>query len=299
MRSTIFIDKIDQYLPVLKSLNDTVRFVDPLKNIVIDYKEKKLTETKEKCYNCWCQSTLCDNCVSVNAYQQNSSLIKFVTGSGSIIMVTAIPVENSDTPLVMEIFNDVTTSLIFDSASNTNVKDNLEAVWMLDDMAIKDQLTSLYNRRFVDARLNTVLRTAHSKNNPVSVLFIDIDDFKDINDKFGHDIGDIALKEAAGIFNEVIRKEIDWAARFGGDEFVICLNHADEGVADIISERICEKARKINIPVNGEALRFTVSIGAHTMRQEKLTASEIIKIADQNMYKSKSEGKNRITSSVS
>lgn len=129
-------------------------------------------------------------------------------------------------------------------------------------------------------------------------MFIDIDDFKFINDKYGHDVGDIALQEAANILRNVVRAEIDWAARYGGDEFLICLNHADENNARIIAERVCANIEKVTVPVTEGNIHFTVSIGVHTMRHKELSAAEIIKTADQNMYKSKSMGKNKITTSA-
>lgn len=299
MRGYISIDNLDKVLPLLKSLNDNVRIVDPIKNIVIDNQGMEINETEEKCFSSLCQKELCENCISKNAYLQNSSLIKFVSSSDSIILVTAIPVEKAGIPLVLETFNDVTTSIVFDAESTASVRDNLEAVWMLDDMATKDQLTSLYNRRFADVRLAAVLQNAYAKHNPVSVLFLDIDDLKNINDNYGHEVGDHALQKAANVFAHVVREKSDWVARFGGDEFVICLNHADENTAKLIAKRICYGIKKVKIPIDGNNLRFTVSIGAHTMQKKKLSAAEIIRIADKNMYKSKSEGKNRITISVS
>ncbi|HBV69127.1 MAG TPA: GGDEF domain-containing protein, partial [Clostridiales bacterium] len=106
-------------------------------------------------------------------------------------------------------------------------------------------MTLLYNRRFVDERLPIDVVNASLKNQPLSVCFIDMDNFKALNDLYGHDMGDWAIKSTAEVITKHIRSERDWAARYGGDEFLLCLNNADEKQAYAILKRIQDSIEKI------------------------------------------------------
>jgi diguanylate cyclase (GGDEF)-like protein len=158
---------------------------------------------------------------------------------------------------------------------------------------IKDHLTALYNRRFVDERLPIDIIKGTIENKPLSVIFMDIDNFKAINDTYGHVPGDLALKEIGRIIKKVVPADIGWAARYGGDEFFICLNYTSYDDAYMIAEQIRKNIELTAIPVKGGSFHFTASVGINTMQEKGLTAKELITLADKKMFDAKKSGKNR------
>jgi len=166
---------------------------------------------------------------------------------------------------------------------------------------IHDSLTGLKTRRFFYEELTRNLkmifevnhhkRTEHFGFTKLSVLFIDIDNFKKINDKYGHDIGDKVLKSVANILNKKIWDR-DIAARLGGEEMGIMFLGADEEEAYNKAETIREKMGDIKIR-DYDNIKVTVSIGVSQAKD--FSAEKVIKEADTAMYKSKTTGKNRTT----
>ena len=138
---------------------------------------------------------------------------------------------------------------------------------------------------------------AAGKKQALSVVFIDVDNFKHINDTYGHATGDLVLQATARALQSCVRGDGDWAARFGGDEFVACLGDADSAAARRIAERIREAVSAASVPFGGETIRFTVSLGIQTMNGSERSAEEMLQAADRNMYSSKQSGKNRVTDS--
>lgn len=159
----------------------------------------------------------------------------------------------------------------------------------LAHQGLHDALTGLPNRRMLTERLGQALeRRAHGV--PASVLFIDLDRFKLVNDSFGHEVGDALIVEAAKRISRVTRGS-DTVCRFGGDEFLVLCENTDAGTAESIAERIVEAFRE-PARVDGLELRITVSVGI-TVAQSHHRPADLLREADSAMYLSKNEGRNR------
>lgn len=166
----------------------------------------------------------------------------------------------------------------------------------MQKLIITDPLTNLYNRRFIDEQLPRELKRAFQNDEPVSFLYADVDLFKQINDQYGHVAGDCVLKEVAGIFQQEIRREDGWTARYGGDEFLLCLPGISQKAAVQMADRIRNAiARKI---FDGEinAIKVTCSLGVQTLyRTDGVdTLKKIIGLLDKKLYKAKAAGRNRV-----
>ncbi len=165
----------------------------------------------------------------------------------------------------------------------------------LGEMAIRDQLTTLYNHNFFYNRLEEEFERAVRYNVSLSVLMMDIDNFKKINDSYGHRMGDVVLKEIARVIKKMVRKS-DILARYGGEEFALILPHT--GLKGALEE--AERIRKVveshsYAGVGLEHERITVSIGAASYPKEGVTNSgDLVNFADNALYIAKSEGKNRV-----
>ena len=174
-----------------------------------------------------------------------------------------------------------------------DVTEEVEAKRQADFMALYDPLTGLLNRRSLKEKLDSLLHTLEPSEKKVALLFIDLDNFKMINDSYGHEIGDRLLRRISDILKDAVR-EFDIVARIGGDEFVIVFN-------DVLNRKIVETlAEKILAKVAGnhwiEARQFTVttSIGAALFPDDAQDADTLIRYADTAMYEAKRSGKNRV-----
>lgn len=163
----------------------------------------------------------------------------------------------------------------------------------LKEMAQYDSLCHTYNRQYSYQLLAESLKQAQEGGPPLCLLMIDIDDFKTINDTYGHSAGDIVLAAAAGIIQKEIR-EFDILGRYGGDEFIVGLVHASLQSSIIVSERICTAIAATEIAVSDStSIRVTVSIGAYCFESGQ-TLDELVNKADKKLYEAKKKGKNLV-----
>lgn len=176
----------------------------------------------------------------------------------------------------------------------TRVNSNLETLELFQktkDLANKDFLTGLYNRRFFFEDGNKIFRKAQRKNEYVAVAMCDIDKFKSINDTYGHDVGDVAICEVARILNTSLRST-DLIARFGGEEFCILLENISLEETQHLLETIRKKFENNQLVVGDKSLNFTTSIGICYGLQSDLES--MIKNADEALYFCKNNGRNQV-----
>jgi len=164
----------------------------------------------------------------------------------------------------------------------------------VESLAITDPLTGLFNRRrFGDVLRREVAVTRRYKNS-LSLLMIDIDHFKVINDRFGHDAGDEVLRTIAAALSSGLR-EVDLAARYGGEEFAIVMPHTNKANASIVAERIAKQVSKVVHEFNGEKIHLTASLGlAEVSDLSDPSAENLVKASDIALYEAKRAGRNRI-----
>ncbi|MBU1378352.1 MAG: PleD family two-component system response regulator [Alphaproteobacteria bacterium] len=163
------------------------------------------------------------------------------------------------------------------------------------ELAVTDQLTGLHNRRYMAGQLEALMRRANQGGEPVSLLVIDIDHFKKVNDSFGHDVGDEVLSEFAVRLASNVRA-IDLPVRHGGEEFVVVMPDTDLEDARRIAERIRLHAAgsPFRVMSGEELLSVTISIGVACSSGETDTPTALLKRADEAVYEAKSRGRNRV-----
>jgi two-component system cell cycle response regulator len=165
------------------------------------------------------------------------------------------------------------------------------------EMAILDPLTDLHNRRYMTSHLKTLFEEASQRGKPLSVLMLDIDYFKAVNDSYGHDAGDSVLREFASRLRRNIRG-IDLACRLGGEEFVVVMPETDLAKAYLVGERLrqCIAAAPFYAGETIGALDVTASVGVAALEFADDTPELILKRADQALYCAKRDGRNRVVS---
>ncbi len=167
-------------------------------------------------------------------------------------------------------------------------------------IGLTDPLTGIHNRRYFDLRLADEVNRIQRYGGYIACLFIDIDHFKNINDTWGHPIGDVVLKAVAGRIKNMLRLT-DTLARYGGEEFVVLLEQADAAQAFVVAERIREAVRQPAIPLdNGALIPITVSIGISSFVPRPqddgaaVSAQRLLHEADTALYRAKTTGRNRV-----
>ena len=160
----------------------------------------------------------------------------------------------------------------------------------LSEMANKDKLTGLWNRRALDDQLDAQIAMAQRMSSPFSILLIDIDRFKKINDSFGHQFGDQVLQTMAVTMEQCVRKT-DFTARFGGEEFIVLLPNTDQQGAMSLAEKIRSEIETLTV---WEQI-ITISIGVSTLSHEIYDHKSLLSTADIALYQSKMRGRNCVT----
>jgi two-component system cell cycle response regulator len=165
------------------------------------------------------------------------------------------------------------------------------------ELAVTDQLTGLYNRRYLVTHTDAIFADPNTDQKPISILVIDVDHFKPINDTYGHEAGDLVLQELAKRIVSSVRG-IDVACRYGGEEFVLLMPSTDSELASMIAERLREDIEEHPIVVDEEtqkAISLTVSIGIATSDVgDNDTAQKMLKRADDALYQAKNQGRNQV-----
>ena len=176
-------------------------------------------------------------------------------------------------------------------------------------LSITDELTGVYNRRYFNRHLPDEIKTAERWRSALSLIMIDIDDFKEYNDKYLHLEGDEVLKQTAQVIGHVIRSDMDWASRFGGDEFVIILPGLTTTQAAKVGERIRKIFQQVKFKPKDEVVQKTLSMGVACCHYSEVrpkrggkgtptnyekVATELTILADKALFRAKKAGRNQL-----
>jgi diguanylate cyclase (GGDEF)-like protein len=174
------------------------------------------------------------------------------------------------------------------------------ALQTLFELTLRDPLTRLYNRRYLDERLLAEFAFAQRSRSPLALLLIDIDHFKHFNDSFGHQVGDAVLKLVTSSIQKMMRPE-DVLARYGGEEFVVIARGTSLRNVHILGERLCQQIRGLALELPERGLGVTVSIGASFTGPGASWGSvaDMLRAADQALFEAKSTGRDRTCSATS
>lgn len=260
----------------MRDIFDIVRVVNPDTNDVLKTDENgDLIITGQKCYDTWCRHEACQNCIAFKACKSSKWMSKLETKDGLIYSVLSKPLVYDGTDLILEV------ALCLDDSFG---KTHNEIGFLPDSLTLKnffrDTLTKTYSRAYLESFMANI---EHAKG----IAIADIDNFKQINDTYGHLVGDAALKHISKIIKSNMRKE-DVLIRYGGDEFLLIFDNISE-------EDFFEKLKHIKEAVNTSAFEeypniiHSISIGGAYDIQP---FDKAIDIADKEMYKDKFDSKN-------
>lgn len=171
---------------------------------------------------------------------------------------------------------------------------NLKQREALHRQSIQDPLTGLFNRRYLEATLERELRRSEREQQPLGIIMLDVDYFKQFNDTFGHMAGDTLLQELGKFLKEQIRAG-DIACRYGGEEFMLILPAAPLEIVQQRAEQIRTLVKLLNVQHRQQSLgEITLSLGVAIFPSHGLTSEEVIRAADAALYQAKAEGRDRV-----
>lgn len=164
----------------------------------------------------------------------------------------------------------------------------------IEELTYIDALTTVYNYRYLDRRLEEELRIARRFNTPLALIFMDLDDFKRVNDQFGHQFGNAILAEIGGML-KVSARASDLVGRMGGDEFLVILPNTNQDEAQIVAERMRERIESHKFKLDSRDIDFVrVSMGVSSFPTGAMDKEALVAGADQAMYRAKQAGGNRV-----
>lgn len=172
-----------------------------------------------------------------------------------------------------------------------------DQIKILEEQSRIDPLTGIYNRRIFQERIDEELDRFHRYKHNFSLIFFDIDDFREVNDRYGHQAGDIVLKIIAQRVKDMLRKP-DLLSRYGGEEFVVILPETDINQSLIVAKKIREGVEETEFHYEGEKVPITISVGVTEVQENDSKPSTTITRADTFMYTAKENGRNLVVSDL-
>lgn len=285
-----------QSLQVFDKLYNLSRLVDPQKKQVVTLQGNDQIRIEDSlCYQFWKKGEHCANCVSMRATWEHDTFVKIEYNQDKIYMVMATPVTLSGHPYVLELLKDISETGIVPDLKGKSQAETDQIIANLNKAAITDELTQIYNRRFLNEKLPVDLYAALLNKTLLSGILLDVDNFKEVNDTFGHSAGDIVLQKVAKILTGSIHRKGDWAARYGGDEFIVMLPGADLTSALQIAEQIRNAVEQQRFQYQGKNISLTISCGvAEACPQESTSMLDFFNRLDKKLYEAKKKGKNSV-----
>mgnify|MGYP000919458748 CR=1 FL=1 len=285
-------------IAIFDKLYDVIRLVDPTMKRVIEHDNFSNTSGNvldSTCYYFWQRNQICDNCISIRAFNENTTYVKIEYNLKDIFMVTAIPYEMEERRVIIELIKKITDSMVFESTIPGKKSEVHTLIDGINILALIDSLTGLYNRRYISERLPVDLVSSVLAKQDISIIMADIDNFKEVNDKYGHLAGDKVLKMSSKAILNSIRRESDWVSRFGGEEFLICLPGAGTEKAVEIAEGIRKEIEAMEIDLGKQKIHITTSLGISSFGSiQGHTTDDLIEAADAKLYLAKNKGRNKV-----
>ncbi|MBU5331218.1 GGDEF domain-containing protein [Anaerocolumna aminovalerica] len=161
------------------------------------------------------------NCTSHQAFIEQKQIVKLQYFKNNILLVISLPIFINEVPYVLELIKDITNSMIFHDSIHHENYELRNLINRLNIISEKDPFTDLFNKKYIDKQIKEDIRNAKEKKESYILALIDIDNFKNVNDTYGHIYGDIVIKDIVSIIHKHIDGRDCWAARYGGDEFLL------------------------------------------------------------------------------
>lgn len=263
------------------------RVVDPKNKKIIDFENNIKTNENQKCFDFWDNKSACSNCISMRALNENSSFSKIEYLNKNIYMIIASPININGETYVVELIKDITNDTMLSMFNNKIVKDLREEIHRLNMIAVTDDLTNIFNRRYLNENLPVALRDLSNSDFSLSLIMLDIDDFKLINDTYGHLCGDYVIKEIAHLIDNYVKTFNGWTCRYGGDEFISVIENISKEKTYEIIEILKNTIDSTPLNYNNNIIKITCSFGVSYLNENNLSVDDALNLVDNRLYEAK------------
>lgn len=282
MKYDYTLEEILNEVEVLKGYFDMVKLVNPFLACEID----KNGKSDIRCYTDFKKKERCKNCLASVAIMTANQKSSIISNEEKMFYFSCKPIKINGKKYALEMVSKI-------NDKNENIEQKLlEEINLLRQEVIIDNLTGVYNRRFLNEQMELIRNDIDNKTSNIAIVICDIDYFKEINDTFGHQIGDeIIISVANVLIDSIIQEKNEAIVRLGGDEFVILTKGREKNELEQMLRNIMINIHQIRCD-SVEIKNISLSIGAAYLNDSPdLTAIEVLGIADKNMYKAKEYGR--------
>lgn len=251
------IQEIMSKIEIMKGTYDSIRIIDPLNKNILYFNDGGNFTTERGCYYLWNRNSICENCISLRAYLERDTFIKFEYLDEYIILITAIPIVIEDVVYVVELMKDISKSADF---YDLNFKDEMNINDMVEELNNKfiiDDMTGVYNRRYIDEKLIAELQKNDANEFPMTVLMIEIDSFQKVMVDEGIDNSTRVIKDFVSILKAAINTDTDWIGRFEDNKFIVVLSNINTDAANKIGSHIMDRFRTLELCFSSQSLNAT------------------------------------------
>lgn len=283
------INEIQNTMGELSNIFDIVRLVNPILGKEYIFREDRLVGSQHNCFAVWDKDLPCRNCSSSRAFHEKSRSTKFEFFNDDIYTIVSKYIEVDGVGMILEIVSNVSKNLLL----GTDDRDLIKEITTYNKALYIDPLSGIANRRCFDEESELLFKKALKSHQRISLVIVDIDEFKHVNDQYGHLVGDTAIKAVAATLRSKCRSSSDILARFGGDEFIMMLMDIPEAMLKHRLEEVLEEIRHVHY--DDGVLEISVSIGAALEKEPSgYRLEDIIKAADRALYEAKNNGKGQL-----
>ncbi|MGL4571100.1 MAG: GGDEF domain-containing protein [Clostridium sp.] len=291
------LDDIKTRLYPFKKLYDYIRIIDPIKNTIINTSsnDNAIIESNFSCYKFWERNEMCTDCTSIKSYIEDDTFFKIELKNDEIYLVVSTPFKIEDKTFIVELIKNISKNSFYkDDSYNNSIHD---LVHNFDNILSTDELTKIYNKKFIYEQLEKSLNSNIPSDYPLTFMMIDIDFFKNINDTYGHVVGDKVLTDFVSILSSSL-KDIDvLLGRFGGDEFLLLFKSISLDKINTLGKSIVKSMEDYKFNYNDISIKLTCSLGSYTIFDNTISVEDLVKASDHNLYLAKEQGRNKMVSS--
>lgn len=275
-------------IAILDNIFGISRIVDATKKTIVNLDtENNINIDNHLCFEFWETGTECANCISMRALNEDKSFSKFETVNDKLYMIIASPININNNRYVVELVKDIsddTISLPFESSINNHL---CEEIHRLNKLVVTDELTAIYNRRYINENLPYSISKVPNQITSLSIILIDVDRFKYINDTYGHIYGDYILKQISSIFNDYATKHNGWVARYGGDEFIMVLKDFSKELTYDLCKTLNNIINNREFIYNETNITVSCSFGFTTITDNNITLENLMVDLDTKLFTNK------------
>lgn len=271
-------------IEILKNVFIIQRIIDPKNKRIINFDNTIRPKESHKCYDFWKTQTPCSNCISMRALNEKASFTKFETLDDKTYMIIAAPFKLNGNTYVIELIKDVTNDTMLSLYKDKTIDELKREIDRLNTIVVTDELTKIFNRRYLDEHLPVALKNLSRPNSSISLVMLDIDKFKYINDTYGHLCGDYVIKEIAHLLNNYIETFNGWTCRYGGDEFIAVIENVSVRKTYKIIKSLKNLIKNTNFIYENNKINVTCSFGITHFNKDNVNFDKALKLVDDKLY---------------